>query len=186
MRGKHDAGEEDRLRALLRRGDPAADAAEGLPAHIAARMRARVVAATSNRHRPGFASFAWATAAAAGILLLLAIVVRPEAPTTWSPSQVPERPRATEAPAPGVLVPPPAGAPPGTPTASPPVEQPMTGRGTDPRPALLSSSPRVAAAVAPPSLSAPADASTRKALTVQFTTPAGTRIIWTLDPEFKG
>jgi hypothetical protein len=31
-----------------------------------------------------------------------------------------------------------------------------------------------------------AAASKRMPLTVQFTTPAGTRIFWTLDPEFKG
>jgi len=180
MRGKHDAGEEDRLRALLRRGDPAADAAEGLPAHIAARMRARVVAATSDRHRPGFSPFVWATAAAAGIVVIVAIAVRPEAPPPPGPPELPASPPAV------ADAPPVAPAPLSTPVVTPPaeVQRGVSEAGT--RSAPVASSPRAAPVVALPAASTPAVASTRKPLTVQFTTPAGTRIIWTLDPEFKG
>jgi len=180
MRGRHDAGEEDRLRALLRRGDPAAGVAEGLPAHIAARMRARVVAAVSDRHRPGFSPFVWATAAAAGIVVIVAIAVRPEAPPPPGPPEPPASPPAV------AYAPPAAPTPLSTPVVTPPAERRREVLEAGAQSAPVASLPRVGAAVGLPAVSTPAVVSTRKPLTVQFTTPAGTRIIWTLDPEFKG
>ena len=198
MRGKHEVPVEDRLRTLLRRGDPAAEAPPGIPAPAAARIRARVIAAASDRTRPGFAPFVWATAAAAGLLLLLAVSIRPEGPAPSSAPQRPGRPLVVEVPPPSPRPEPADPVEPAPPAHLPPppsAHRDEEGRGVA-RPSLpstrLDSSPRMASAAAlslveaPPGASTPAGLSPRGPLTVQFTTPAGTRIIWTLDPEFKG
>jgi hypothetical protein len=198
MRRKHDAGGEDRLRTLLRRGDPAADAAQGVPGPTAASLRARIVAAASERPRHAFAPFAWATATAAGLLLLLAIAVRPEGPAPPSPALRPDGPLVADAhPAsppsgPGIAVEPAPVVPLPPLPSVPPDEMEMRGMGPGPEPTPVTGSPSGTpdaaslAAAAPPVPSTPAAPSTRTPLTVQFTTPAGTRIIWTLDPEFSG
>ena len=196
MTGTDERREEDRLRRLLRRGDPAGES-EGIPAPALARMRARVVGAAEARPRPLLGPFVWATAGAAGLLLLVALALRPGAPSS---SPLPEPRQSVTVPTPSMPAgpeaamepPPPAvvasGVSPG-PIAPGAPRRDVGHRGraaTIVEPTPLSSSPTVAAAAAPALDLPQPPVSARKPLTVQFTTPAGTRIIWKLDPEFEG
>ena len=194
MSERREIRDDDRLRTLLRRGDPAGSKPEGLAGPALARMRARVVGAAADRPRLTLGTFAWATGAAAALLLVVAIALRPEGPAPSSSGRFPEEPRAVNAPA---SPPPEAASEPAAASIVPlaaaaPGDAPEGAGGEpSPKPVTGSRSPRVASVAWPPGVGA-LDASTtalgsaRKPLTVQFTTPAGTRIIWTLDPEFKG
>jgi len=195
MSGKPNTGTENRLQALLRRGDPASDAVAELPASTLTRMRARVVSAAASRPRIRMAPFAWAAAAAAGVLLLALVLLRPEAPYRASPPASPGRPSGVAAPPGGPAEERAGQAEQGShSTTEPPVARaPKTVRqrttsGASPSP-LGEVPPAAGAPVpqgAPEVRSVTAVPARSEPLQLQFTTPGGTRIIWTLDPEFNG
>ncbi len=195
-RRNHDEarGQPEALTRLLRDTDPAADDPGMNPTEVAQMRRAITAAARdgSDRHRAPLASSAWmrrpwmrpalALATIGIVALSLWVLVGPP----------PAVPAGSVADA-GV------GAP-STPSVEPPVMIPG-------QPAVISDQPvpipdqRVAAAPDPQAMTVPAPRPAEalaetaapndpsppdiRARTVQFTAPRGTRIIWTLDPDFE-
>ncbi len=192
-RHHHDgtARDHDALTRLLRDADPAADGA-GLDAVERAHMRQTITEAADGHAGDGLWPAAWqgwgrpVLVAAAAItvvgLALWALDRNPEAPS----SEIADAGvTAPEAPNP---VPDPGETPqlvtaldPATDPAAPEVE-PAATPSPDAAPAATPVSPPENTAVAAVNDSSPLD---RQARTVQFTAPRGTRIIWTLDPNFE-
>ena len=163
-----------RLRDLLRRGDPAADD-PGMPMEEIARLR-RTIVTTGGRRAALRGPAAWAAVAAALLLLVLA-VDRGGFPT--------HTPRPPGGPVPGSIpVPPPAPvatADPGGAPAPSVAAKPIPA-GEARRPAR----PQPPAEPAAPAMAPGGDVTTaRNMRQVQFTAPGGTRILWTLDPDFQ-
>ena len=200
-------GDDDKLASLLRDADPAADPAADeaviAPAELAAMRRALIAAADApasskrwglGKPRPRAALPMAAAAGAAAVALWL---LGPTVLAPVDPSPTAQQARSSDS-APDAITEVPGG------RASDPARQPSA----DPSDAVLpettvlpptvsaaGSPPPASAAVAPaPPIEAPPGAgdltttetpsTDRKARTLQFTTPRGTRIIWTLDPEY--
>jgi hypothetical protein len=164
-------GDDDKLASLLRDADPAADHDVIAPAELAAMRRTLIAAADiAVRSKPWRLwtprlQTALPVAAAAGTMALALWMLGPTglAPVTpGSPAPGSPAPQARSSrPAPDAI--------PEVPGASPsgPARQPSSASSV---------------AVLPETTVAPA--ADRKARTLQFTAPRGTRIIWTLDPEY--
>jgi hypothetical protein len=175
--------DDDALREVLRRGDPAGDGRDPVPAEIAAWRRAMLEAAPQRVTwwRP-------VRVAAALAMVVVALVV---GTAVWRSMDRPERlevasvPESEEIPegAEGRPSPP---APSGQATASgrdappdplgeeasPPADAPSTASAPETRP--------VQVAAAGPSRTTP-----RARRTIHFTSARGTRIVWTINPELE-
>jgi hypothetical protein len=165
---------DEALRELLRRGDPVGDGREPTPEEVAL-MRREVLDAT--RTRSGAALLHWwrpAAAVAAMVVMALAawLVLRDADSTTPIPHETRETAAAT-------------GPGPETVEAAPAEPQPTHDSMTDD--AHETEQVRIAAAgTAPPGTEVSATTTEdRSARTIRFTTRNGTRIIWTLDPDFE-
>jgi hypothetical protein len=202
---RHNGSDDDRLRALLRRGDPAGDGRDPAPGEIAAWRQAILAEA---RGRPsGRYRFLWQGAlATAGLVLLVVLVI----PFLRSSSTVPTAPRVADRaepvigdpvspalpgesalPDPGAISP--SGSEAGPQAAMDSVAPALVAEGdTDPPVVTAGASPAGTIETAPPPDATPvragsaalAAATARPARTIQFTAPGGTRIIWKLDPGF--
>ena len=163
----------DRLRDLLREGDPAAGDPGLSPEEVQA-MRRTVLSAVPEPRRRGWLVPALATAAA---LVLAAVLV------LWRTA--PETPDAPDTPKPGPIVaapmtPAPA-AEPVRPAPAPQPEPPVRIAVEKPeeRPEPLAVAPAVPAL---PEQQAVLPAAPEGQRQIQFSTPGGTRVIWMLNP----
>jgi len=170
---------DDELREVLRGWDPARGDV-GLDPAEAARMRRAVVEAGTRR--PAWVPrLAWGSLAAAALVLVALAgrgLVRETAPEP--PPAVATTPGATEpGEEPTTLA---AATPPDSPEPEPLPIPPAS------EPAGVTVASSAAAPVVPePVVTAnlPEAAAARDPRQVQFTAPGGTRIIWTLDPDFR-
>jgi hypothetical protein len=155
---------DERLRQRLREGDPATGENGLNPGEIHA-MRRAVLAAAPEPRRRLLPALALAGAAAAAILIVL-FALRPD------PVQPPAPPRIAAGPVPRVLQPSPT-------RTEPPVTEEKKEKKKRPiqRQRHLRAAPE-----APPTLAAlePAGNPPEEIRQIQFSTPGGTRIIWTL------
>lgn len=185
---------EDDLRRLLQRGDPAADDNGMTPDEIA-EMRRAILAEADRPSQQGLLPFLSvlmrplpAAATAVAVLILAALWLypwepsRPTFPGSGGPAVAdappltpPEPTGGQEATAPAPEEPAPL-AP--TPAASEPVAEARSAERI-PETSIVEPSPQRELVVDTEPV---AD---RQARTVLFTSPLGTRIIWTLDPEFE-
>jgi len=181
------------LRELLRGADPAA-AAERLPPEAVAAMRRRTLEeAEAHAEATGISGIPWSRVAAGAatlvVVLGLALAVDRD---RWLPSPSDPTPTTADRPAedPGAAATDGDGR---TPDPSPGTEQPVAD--TPPKTGTPDTRPgasgAVAGAVPPPPPPSREDAGTapadrrRKPRDLRFTTPGGTEIIWTLDPDFE-
>lgn len=162
----------DRLRDLLREGDPAAGDPGLSPEEVQA-MRRTVLSAVPEPRRRGWLVPALATAAA---LVLAAVPVlwrtAPEVPDTPKPGPVVAAP-VTPAPVPEPIRPAPAPQP----EPEPPVR--IAAEKPEERPEPLAVAPAVPAL---PEQQAVLPAAPEGQRQIQFSTPGGTRVIWMLNP----
>jgi hypothetical protein len=185
---------DDELRELLNLGDPAGDGNEPAPEELNA-MRRTVLNSidTTPAVQPGLLR-PYVTAAATIAVALIALTILLRA-GPWGAVPQPETGPATPAePVPGVT------------TESTPAESvaaaeeipaaPPTEKSHDPAVAAEARDAAIAevpgSAEEPPTLATVEDSPNvlpstvaRKPRTVQFTAPGGTRVFWTLDPDFK-
>ena len=180
-------GQPEALTRLLRDADPAAGDPGLNPTEVAQMRRAITDAARdgNDRHRAPIAWPAWMrpewmrpalALAAIGIVALgLRVLVGP--PPAAPPAPVADTGAASTPP-----VEPPV-ANPGQPAMIPIPDQRVTAA-SDP-PAMTVPAPRPAEALAETGATSDPSPPNVRARTVHFTTPRGTRIIWTLDPDFK-
>ena len=185
---------DEEIGKLLRLGDPASDGSEPAREEVAA-MRRTVLNAVDTRasSRP-WPSRSLATAMATVAVALIALAILLQA-GPWNEVPQPEAGPATSTePAPEIATP-------STPTdpvaaAEEIPEAPVTEPSPDPAnaaevpeatvaalPAAAGEPTALAAVEESPDVLPPTAA--RKPRTVQFTAPGGTRIIWTLDPDFE-
>ena len=176
MSGERDRDAERELRDVLRRGDPAADGREPDPAEVA-RLRAAVVGMAPGARSPLLPRWAWAGAAvvaAGGVLVVVSLVGGrlPGVPAETPPevAGLPQRHEPAAAPGPGSPF---AGAG-GPEDASRPSGAPARAG----VPEATAAEPAVLAAERPPGEGA------QPPRQIHFTGVRGTRIIWTLDPDF--
>ena len=180
MRDDRDTAPDRELRDWLRRGDPAAEDPGPDPLELG-RMRRRILAAAARRPALGL-RLAWGTAGAVALLLVVLAgrgVLLPERPGA-GPMEPGTEGLGSGAPGPGDDASTPVSglpAAPGTPAPAEVVELPAVPRDLPP--------PSVMAAPAEPAVARAALREVRRARQIQFTAPGGTRIIWTLDPDFK-
>jgi hypothetical protein len=176
-------GDDDKLASLLRDADPAADPAADeaviAPAELAAMRRALIAAADApasskrwglGKPRPRAALPMAAAAGAAAVALWL---LGPTVLAPVDPSPTAQQARSSD-PAPGAITEVPGG------RASGPARQPSA----DPSDAVLPETTVLPPAEAGDLMTTETPGTDRKARTLQFITPRGTRIIWTLDPEY--
>jgi len=163
----------DSLRARLRAGDPYQG--EPMPGSNAARIRARMRAAAEGGH----ALPSWVPAAAAAMVAVVALGVwlgsRPSTPEGQLPG-TPDGAAVAELPSEPVTT---SQLPqvPETVQTEPAVVHPAPAL-----PELAAAGPMV---MAPPETAVAADQAPRtETLRIRFTAPGGTRIVWTLDPDF--
>jgi len=167
---------DDDLRELLREWDPARDD-EGLAPTEAGRMRRAVVEA-SVRRSAWAPRLAWGSAAAAA-LLLVALAGRGLLWETRSPLPAVDKTPGVGGPGDGSpTVTPTTAAPASELPAIPPVTEPAATAAASSAPGPVEPE-RVVTASLPEAVPA------RDPRQIQFTAPGGTRIIWTLDPEFR-
>lgn len=159
----------DRLRDLLREGDPAAGDPGLSPEEVQA-MRRTVLSAVPEPRRRGWLVPALATAAA---LILAAVLVlwrtAPEVPDTPKPGPVVAAP-VTPAPVPEPVLPAPAPQP----EPEPPVR--IAAEKPEERPEPPAATPAL------PEQQAVLPAAPEGQRQIQFSTPGGTRVIWMLNP----
>jgi hypothetical protein len=203
---RHKGLDDDELRALLRRGDPAGDGHDPAPGEIAAWRQTML--ATARERLPGRYRYLWQGAlATAGLALLVVLIIpflRPSSELSIAPVVADLGEPVVADPVPSPL--PGTGAPTASDTALPGSTEANPARWDEAgAPTFAGESgpdrPTVTAAVDPvdiiePTLSpdeipaqvgdaALATAVARPARTIQFTAPGGTRIIWRLDPGFS-
>jgi hypothetical protein len=175
---------DDRLRALLRQGDPAGDD-PGLTREEAGRMRRAILnAAPEPRRRPLWLPVLAAAAVGALTLAIALGLWRARADfsvhePTRSAAVVPTPETPVPAPTPSLPV---SAAPEAAPAATPslgkaPAVRP---RSRHPRRAATPGPVRFASLPTPP---APAEENEEPARQIQFSTPGGTRVIWVLSHE---
>jgi hypothetical protein len=180
MSRKPQDARDEALRELLRRGDPAGDGLEPTPEKIA-RLRSQVLDAAGTRvSSPRLPWWRPAAAVTAVVVVVLAawLVLRDADPPAPALRQAQEATGGTE---PQPLF---AEALPAEP-AGPPEPQPLDDASTSGF--HDTEQVRIASATTDPrGTDAPlAAAEDRSARTIRFTTRNGTRIIWTLDPDFE-
>jgi hypothetical protein len=189
MRKRQEDPRPSELGTLLRQGDPAADGSELGPAEVE-RMRRRVVRAAAEDRvagLPGLPILRLAGYAAAALAVVLAGWAVLENLPTEAPVRPPEVRPETSVP---VVTPPPVEAASGTPSPQPaaaegsPVENvlPSPVAGGEPAPVVKVAT---AGGEEPPAPERPAalHAEPRASRQMQFVTPNGTRVIWTLNPN---
>jgi len=166
-------GDDDKLASLLRDADPAADEAVIAPAELAAMRRALIAAADApasakrwSLRRPRLRA-ALPVAAAAGAAALALWLLGPTVLAPVVPSPAAQQARSSD-PAPDAISEVPGA------RASGPARQPSA------TPASAIDTPPGAGDLT----TTETPVTDRKARTLQFTAPRGTRIIWTLDPEY--
>jgi hypothetical protein len=188
MKNERRKAADERLRRLLRRGDPAGDGAVPSPVDVA-RMRRTILAAASEAPRPRVPALV--PVGAAALLVALAFWVlksgsardaRPllhEAPQPATIAATPDRHPSTPGPPAGSASP----ARPGEPVSAasgpdvPALHASATPAPSDPAPGAPQSPP-----AQPPALAASLEPGPRS---IRFVTSNGTQIIWTLDPQLE-
>ena len=180
----HRGEKRNALRDWLRRGDPAADGAEPDPQELA-RMRRRALDAERGPVGPGWPVLRWAgaTALVSSVLLVGWHLVREVPPTgpriPLGPETTPPASTPTETVTPATLE------TPGVGTGG--IDLPRTAPAPEPMP-VDPGAPAVPAIAHEPVAPAPGDDAVvraRQSRQVQFTTPYGTRVIWTLNPNLE-
>lgn len=191
MNRKTRSGREERLRAVLRQGDPAGTE-PGLAPEEVRRMRRAILAApaeTAEPRRGGFWLPALATAAAAALILALTLGLwRVHTHSAVRPLETGRQAVAVPEPAiPEEMAAPPAAVP-APPTDHLPAQAPRRPRPRRPalEPARLASAPEASPIpdVEPDSFLAPDEPPAEPPLRqVQLEAPGGTRVIWMLSTE---
>ncbi|HEX9699317.1 MAG TPA: hypothetical protein VGD06_07640 [Acidobacteriota bacterium] len=172
-------GDDDQLASRLRDADPAADEAVIAPAELAAMRRALIAAADApaSAKRWGLGKprlrAALPVAAAVGAAALALWLLGPTVLAPVVPSPTGQQARSSD-PVPDAIT-----EVPGARTSGP-ARQPSA----DPSDAVLPETTVLPPAGAGDLTATETPSTDRKARTLQFTTPRGTRIIWTLDPEY--
>ena len=170
MRDDRETAPDRELRDLLRRGDPAAGD-PGLDPLELGRMRRRILDAAARRPSVGL-RLAWGTAGAVALLLVVLAgrgFLGPQRPGA-GPREPGTAGLGSGAPGPGDDAAAPAEV----------VELPAVPRDLPPQDMTAAPAEPEATAVARVALR-----DERRARQIQFTAPGGTRIIWTLDPDFR-
>ena len=165
---RHKGLDDNALRALLRRGDPAGDGRDPAPGEIAA-WRQTMLAEARGRSL-GRGRFLWQGALATAGLVLLAVLIIPFL-----------RPSPEVPPAPEIVD---RGEPVAADTAAKAGPDLPTVTAGDPLAETIETAPYPDDIPARAGDAALAAAAAYPARTIQFTAPGGTRIIWKLDPGF--
>ena len=194
MRADRKNPSDGELRELLNLGDPAGDGSEPAPEEINSMRRTVLNAIDTSPAVQPWLSRPYVTAAAMVTIALIALTILLRAGPWGAVLQPEPGPVILAEPVPGVATE-------STPTesvaaAEEPPEAPVTEPSPDP--AIAAEVPDAAIAEVPasageqPTLAAVEESPdvlpstvAREPRTVQFTTPGGTRIIWTLDPDFQ-
>ncbi|MBP7149498.1 MAG: hypothetical protein KBD01_18370 [Acidobacteria bacterium] len=155
----------ERLRDLLRRGDPALGEPPLSPGELGL-MRDRMAAAARAPARPARRPLAWAGAALACAVVAAAVWFVPRPREGAAPRTVPA-PAATRPPAVAQIVPPPVPV-----LSEPPTPEPRAPAGAARRAPRAPAAPAVVAAVPQSSISR-----------LEFVTPGGLRIYWQVQPD---
>lgn len=210
MKTRRERLSDEELRDLLRQGDPAADGSEPTPDEFAAMRRTMLNQVDTSPTKSAWLSWSTMTVAATVTVAVIALAIllqvgptgivpepgpeptvqQPPATDPLAASPRPEEPGEPSSPSETAAEPeqPPAGTPAGQVAEAAPTEgaQPGAQPGAQqaaPQPGVAAAEPGAQlTATAPPQETPPTD---RQARTVQFTAPGGTRIIWTLDPDFQ-